>query len=433
MTTQSSPTPDVAAAPQDAPDLTPYMGIYQLHDGSELMIGIAPTSDQLAYYDPATGRIGALFPTQADEFTCGPALFVPEPAEAQFAFVRDERHAISAVFWQRGELPAEYAQKIKLDHEEVRFHNGDVTLAGTLIKPPTAGPHPAIVMIHGSGPQGRPNMRPVADFLARLGIAVLLYDKRGVGASTGDWTHSTFADLVEDALAGLRLLRTRPDIRAEQVGFWGRSQGGWLGPLAASRSNDVAFVISVVGPAVSVFQQDLDRVEYQLRADGFAEEDIAAALAYVELVITVVRSGQGWPQLKALTDQSRSAAWAAYVSQPKAEEELSWWRENDYDPMPVLQSLTCPILALFGERDTLVPVATNKALMERALSGNPDHMIAVLPSANHYSLVAQTGGTREIPQLNRFVTEYYTIMADWLGKRVALLHRAPVAADQQAI
>lgn len=420
MTTQQSTTPDTVT--QDAPDLTAYMGIYQLDDGSEIMIGIAPTSDQIACYDRATGRISALFPTQADQFSCGPALFVAEPAEAQFTFVRDDQHEISGVFWQRGELPAEHARKIKLVYEEVRFQNGDVTLAGTLIKPTTAGPHPAIVMIHGSGIQGRPHMRPVADFLAHSGIAVLLYDKRGVGASTGDWKHSPFDDLVEDALAGLRLLRARPDIRAEQVGLWGRSQGGWLGPLAASRSNEVAFVISVVGPAVSVFQQDLDRVEYQLRADGFTDDDIAAALAYVDLVIKVVRSGEGWPQLKALADQSRSASWAAYVSLPDAEEDLQWLRANDYDPMPVLQSLTCPILALFGERDTLVPVATNKALMEHALSGNPDHTIVVLPSANHSSLVAETGGTTEIPQLTHFVTEYFTIMADWLGKRVAPLN-----------
>jgi len=420
MSTQPTTAPDATAAPQDAPDLTAYMGIYQLHDGSQIMIGIAPTSDQIAYYDRTTGRISALFPTQADQFSCGPALFVPEPVEAQFTFVRDDQHEISALIRQRGELPAEHARKIKLNHEEVRFHNGDVTLAGTLIRPTTAGPYPAIVMIHGSGPQGRPNMRPVADFLAQLGIAVLIYDKRGVGASTGDWTHSAFADLVEDALAGLRLLRARPDIRAEQIGLWGRSQGGWLGPLAASRSDDVAFVISVVGPAVSVFQQDLDRVEYQLRADGFAQADIAAALAYVDLVIKVVRSGEGWPQLKARADESRSASWASYVSQPETEEELHWWRANDYNPMPVLQSLTCPILALFGERDTLVPVATNKALMERALSRNPDHMIAVMPSANHSSLVADTGGTKEIPQLKHFVPEYFTIMADWLCEHISL-------------
>ena len=127
--------------------------------------------------------------------------------------------------------------------EEVTFRNGAVSLAGTLTLPSGIKPHPAVVFIHGSGPDSRENYSFYAELFARHGIATLIYDKRGVGASTGDWRRVHFRDLAEDALAGVRLLRSHKDIDASRIGLWGGSNGGWVAPLAASLSNDVAFVI----------------------------------------------------------------------------------------------------------------------------------------------------------------------------------------------
>lgn len=411
----STPT---SAATERATDLAEYMGVYQLSDGGEIMLGGMVNADQLVCFDRTDGRVAALAPAGADRFTYGPGLFVAEPVEAQITFTRNGQGAISGLVRQRGEREAERARRVRLEQEDLHFHNGDVALAATLIRPAGSGPHPAIVLIHGSGPQGRAQMRPVADFFAHHGVAALVYDKRGVGESTGDWQRSSFDDLAADALAGLQMLRERSDIRPDRVGLWGRSQGGWLGPLAASRCADAAFVISVVGPATSVFQQDLDRVEHQMRADGRSEGAIAAALDYVHLQIAAARGGASWPQLQAAAERAREAEWAAYVSLPDAETDLDWLRANDYDPLHVLQALACPILALFGERDMVVPVATNLALMQQLLSRNPDHTIVVMPRANHSSLVAETGGPDEMARLSRFVPEYFTIMADWLRAHV---------------
>ena len=118
--------------------------------------------------------------------------------------------------------------------EAVRFQSGDVTLAGTLFIPDERGRHPAIVLFHGSGPE--PRNPSVADWFARHGVIVLTYDKRGVGESTGDFRAVSFTELADDGLAAIQLLRARPDVDAERIGVWGLSQGGWLGPLAASRS-----------------------------------------------------------------------------------------------------------------------------------------------------------------------------------------------------
>src|SRR5215216_2996715 len=160
--------------------------------------------------------------------------------------------------------------------EEVSFKNDDVALAGTLLIPLTKGQHPAIVFIHGSGPQDR-DFGPLPGFFARRGFAVLTYDKRGVGNSSGDFKRVAFIKLAEDALAGVRYLRSRKEINPDKIGVWGVSQGGWLGPFAASQSAEIAFVISVSGPAVSPKEQMLFYRGNQLRSLGLSEEAVSEA------------------------------------------------------------------------------------------------------------------------------------------------------------
>src|SRR5579862_2847540 len=143
--------------------------------------------------------------------------------------------------------------KTVVHQEAVEFRSGEATLAGTLFMPGTPGRHPAVVLYHGSGPQPRDSAR--AEWFARCGVAALAYDKRGVGQSTGDFRRVPFPDLVEDGLAGVAFLKARGDIDGRHIGVWGLSQGGWLGPLAAARSRDVAFVIAVSGPGVTPGEQ----------------------------------------------------------------------------------------------------------------------------------------------------------------------------------
>ena len=139
---------------------------------------------------------------------------------------------------------------------EVTVAHGDVVLAGTLTVPAGPGPHPAAVLVTGRGPHDRDEtlgphrpFRLLADTLARAGVAVLRTDDRGVGGSTGSLVGATYDDLVGDGLAGVELLRSRPDVDPAQVGLIGHSEGGYLAPLAAGRG-PVAFVVSLAGPAV---------------------------------------------------------------------------------------------------------------------------------------------------------------------------------------
>ena len=130
-----------------------------------------------------------------------------------------------------------------LIEKAVTFANGNVLLSGSLLIPGDKGPYPAIVLIQGAGAEARNASRFMAEFFVERGVAALIYDKRGVGESTGDWKVSSFEDLAGDAVAGVNYLLTQPTISKPHIGLMGSSQGGWIAPMAALLSQSVSFVI----------------------------------------------------------------------------------------------------------------------------------------------------------------------------------------------
>jgi len=164
-------------------------------------------------------------------------------------------------------------QKVELyAAEEVRFRNGEVTLAGSLFVPHGPGPHPAIALVHGSGSVDRGGLLWYGDLFARDGIAALVYDKRGAGASTGRYSVlGSYQALADDHLAGVEHLKARNDIDARHIGVWGLSEGGLVAPLAAARSPDVAFVVAVSAPGVGPIRSFLWQKEQYLRHAGVPE------------------------------------------------------------------------------------------------------------------------------------------------------------------
>ncbi len=184
--------------------------------------------------------------------------------------------------------------------QEVRFHHGDVALAGALYTPATAGPHPAMIMIQGSGPADRDNFAyfpPIRAHVVHHGIAVLCFDKPGTGGSSGDWRAQSLQDRADEALAAVGFLRSQDDIDPGRVGLWGFSQGGWVTPLAASLSRDVAFIIPVSGPGVSPAEQNAYDIAHNMRADGLPEEQVACGVAYVEALMDAARRKDSYERL----------------------------------------------------------------------------------------------------------------------------------------
>jgi uncharacterized protein len=280
--------------------------------------------------------------------------------------------------------------------EEVSFRNGSVVLAGTLYLPPGPGPHAGILFNHGSGPEGRFASRFWADSMARHGIAALIYDKRGVGASTGDWTQSSFEDLADDAIAGVHLLQRQPNVNAKQVGIYGHSQGGTIAPLIATRSRDVAFIIAAAAIGMPVYQQDLFRTRNGLRAAGFSEDAIQQAMTFYSAWVDAARGNLGPDQLKARTAGAQSQKWFEYVAPPPDDSWLWKWypRVGNYNGVPLWERVTVPVLLVYGERDENTPVHDSIRSIEKALkkAGNRHYTILILPRAAHNLTVRSEPG-----------------------------------------
>ena len=280
--------------------------------------------------------------------------------------------------------PTPYAQ------EEVHFRNGDVTLFGTLLIPPTKGRHPTVVLIHGSSTPSRNDFRFYADLFVRRGIAALIYDKRA-GAELSGASRADLRDLAADALAGVALLKARADIDPKQIGLWGHSEGGWVAPIAAAQSNDVAFVISFSGPGVTYAEVNKFADANRLRSHGFSDADIREATEALARVDDYVRRGGDEPALQSFLDEAWRKPWASQTTLPRrvpnSDETQTWlrWRNLDLDPVSYWQQIRVPALVMFGELDDVVPVQISAERIAAALklARDRDVTIKIFSKDNH--------------------------------------------------
>ncbi len=402
-------------------------GIYEV--GPERFLWVGPFAElgpDPFLFDSASGRFAPLYPAAEGGFFSGPAVQVPLPPALEADFTLDASGEAAAITVRGLEPSSLTGARLALRREEVTFANGEVALAGTLTLPPGPGPHPAVVLLHGSGPLTREWFPLWTDTFARLGLAALAYDKRGTGGSGGDWKTSDFHDLAGDATAAFDLLRSRPDIDPRRIGLWGISQGGWIAPLVAAQHPEVAFVILHAGPATTVAEQVLANVEWELHAYELPEDEVRSALAILRLSDDFTRSGseEAWARLEAAqaAAEARGAPWAGALPLMAKDD---WFRGFyrrilDFDPAPYLEHTRCPLLAFFGERDGNVPAEENRRRMAEALerAGNRDHTLVVLPGTNHYLMRSETGTREEIPRLTSFEPRYFALMAEWLQARL---------------
>jgi pimeloyl-ACP methyl ester carboxylesterase len=280
--------------------------------------------------------------------------------------------------------------------EEVSFRNGEVTLSGTLLLPLTNGPHPAVVFLHGAGSEGRYGARFLAEYFTRYGIAALIYDKRGVGKSTGDWKSSDFNDLAGDAIAGIHFLQQRNEINPREIGLYGHSQGAMIAPLAFSRSKDVAFIISGAGSAVPVYESEINSITSQIRAKGISGNDLAEATEFIKIWVNVMRTGQGWEQFEKAVEKVRETKWFPMLHVPPKDNWIWAFHKRiyDYNSADYWAQVNVPVLVIYGERDLYVPVTQSILNIDRALSKakNRDYTILVLPRASHAFIIEPEAG-----------------------------------------
>src|SRR5262245_44397326 len=337
--------------------------------------------------------------------------------------------------------PQEPKPPFPYDEEEVSYENkrDGVKLAGTLTLPRGKASSPAVILITGSGPQNRNEEllghKPflvLADYLTRLGVAVLRVDDRGVGGSTGNIANSTSENFASDVLAGIEFLKGRKGIDAKRIGLIGHSEGGLIAPLVASQSNDVAFIVLLAGPGLPGEESLYEQGALILKANGASAEALAKQRATQEMMFTILKqekdNAAAEKKMREEFDKQMSSAGETEKAQTKQVMEAQigmvlspWFRHFlTYDPRPALAKVKCPVLALNGENDLQVPVTENMREIEATLkaAGNKDVTIARLPKLNHLFQTSETGSPNEYVKIEEtFAPVALKTIGDWILTR----------------
>jgi len=330
------------------------------------------------WLDLRTQQIRQLTPAGGGAFTYGPGWQVPVPVQGRLHFSTDAAGiAVRVTGMAPGRLPVN-AVRVPATERDVRFASQGDVLAGTLSIPSGPGPHPGIVILQGSGALDRHFESISQGIYLSLGFAVLAFDKRGVGASTGVFpgelaTPASIGIQAVDAAAAARFMMAQPGIDARQVGFDANSQGGWVAPLAAQRLPSLKFAILIASPAATTAQQDL----------------------YASF------SG-GSQYVPAQSDRAVDSAVRATA--------------GGYDPAPALAALHIPALWIYGQLDRQVPVRLSVANL--AAYHNPRWTVVVLPGGSHGLIATRYGLDTELADATRFAPGYFTTLSTWVAAHI---------------
>ena len=315
--------------------------------------------------------------------------------------------------------------------EDVSYENKvqNVTLAATLTIPQGKGPFPAVVLITGSGPQDRDESllghKPflvLSDYLTRHGIAVLRADDRGTGKSTGNFATATTADFATDTEAGIAYLKTRPEVNPKKIGLIGHSEGGIIAPMVAARNPDVAFIVMMAGSGVPGDEILVAQVEAIDESSGKTHAEAVQAGTREREILNLIKTEKDPAVLeKKLKDKMAEDGLEAQLGIEIKALTSPWFRFfMTYDPATALRKVTCPVLALNGEKDRQVPPKQNLPAIRKALEegGNKHFEIVELPGLNHLFQTAKTGSPNEYAQIEETIAPVaLDTMTVWILKQ----------------
>ena len=265
--------------------------------------------------------------------------------------------------------------------EDITFRGGSFEMSGTLVKPSEEGRFPAVIVLHGSGPESLdgPSYKVIATTLVRSGFAVLLYDKRGVGNSGGDFESALYSDFIEDAIAAVRYLRGRHDIDIDRIGLFGNSESGWFTPEIAYRTDNIAFIFNRVGPPLPWIDTVLWEVRNEFLEAGVAESDLDKLLELTDRRWRYYQAAGFDPSIADSLERDAINADLKMLRStiPLADEVLpeqvqpyedefyaSFAANSSYDPGPFLRAIDVPMYYAFGETDVNVPTVQSVEFLD---------------------------------------------------------------------
>jgi pimeloyl-ACP methyl ester carboxylesterase len=327
--------------------------------------------------------------------------------------------------WQANAVPI-------IAHQPFNFTNAGIKLAGTLYLPEHGDRLPAIVVFWDAQGATRDYAlyKQLANGLPAIGVAVLVFDRRGSGESGGNNAHSTFDDLAGDGIAALHALQHHPRIDPRRIGFWGLSQGGWLAILAASKTPDAAFAISCSAPLVTPSHQMTFAVRNMFTVRGYGAQALEEALRLRQMQADY-NAGHGTRE--AMVDSLRRASsqlWFKDAFLRTVDEvatttpDTAWLRVMDYDPIRPLEAVRVPVLIFYGGADPWVPVAASIGRLEPIAARNHNITYFVVPGADHMLAFPKQEtmdwDSKTLLESQSESTEYFLMMGQWLTRRLGL-------------
>ena len=339
-----------------------WEGIVEAHgDSLHVRLQIEATSDSTALLDVPDNWYAGV-PVPARRLRDG-SLEVRFPGGIGTVELREDGGRLAGVVEEysvtlrRGSPPP-------FDTEEVRVGAVQPLMEGTLYLPHSDAPVPAVILVAGSGPTTRAgwSYRSKADWYARMGIAALVYDRRSYSDTLPSGEPADFWSHADDIAAARDLLGADPRI-SPQIGLDAHSQGVWLSLLAEERHSGFDFLVLSGAPAVTPGDQQLQLLVTGMRDDGVPEEEIAEAVAYQRLLLSVAHFQTGWDALVQAMVAAEGTRWGSYMDRPDSLQVLDWWhRHLNVEPRGILSTTLAPMLVMTGERDWLTPARMNHPL-----------------------------------------------------------------------
>ncbi len=430
-----------------------WLGKVEIPNAAILRMGIIVKSDSSAalnIIDQATGNIPideVLYSGDTVSFKINRlGITIKGP-------INSDQDSIAAKFIQRGgkftlnlglvdELPQLNRPQTPIEPfgyaiEEVDFENkpADVKLQGTLTLPYSKAKVPAVVLLSGSGKQGRDqdigghkHFWVIADYLSRNGIAVLRMDDRGFGGSTGDFGTSTTGDFATDAITAVDYLKNRKEIDVSQIGLIGHSEGGASATIAASQSTDVKFIISLSGGIINFGDIVITQLTDRLKSQNILEANITLEMNWRRKLYEIVReptdsstaANEMWIAYRELSEEDiKTMKWPEDRMNHMVSQLLSpWWRYSiSLDVVSLYMDLDRPVLLLFGEKDMQVIAIDNMALIEDAIKYNNKTNITIqyIKGVNHLYQTAGTGSEYEYVQIEETISpDVLNLISNWI-------------------
>jgi pimeloyl-ACP methyl ester carboxylesterase len=387
----------------EPPDIR-FNGAYRLDDGRLVMI--VPREGEVLRYRLMSGQSSALWPVGDSSYESGPGWAGREPVELQIDFEQEpDGGGPTRVVWQPTDGAPQQGRRIDLPEILETIPAGDLMLRGKLVLPLGEPPFPVVVLVHGSGKESAVDTYFMQYLFAAHGVAVLAYDKRGTGGSTGTYNQN-FHLLSDDTVAVVEWLRSRPEVEPDNIHLAGYSQGGWIAPLAASKSDGIRSLLINYGPMVPITEEDRWGYRYVLQQKGFGEDALAEADRVNAVLGAIVDHGEDrWDELDAILDEVEGEPWfeaiagsdsmLGFVADTKmplwmARLYYTWMTRGDevfvdrlYDPYPTMATLETPSLWIFGGEDSSMPTGDSIDKLNVLREAGRPIEVEIFPEAEH--------------------------------------------------